>query len=728
MKNIKLLLVSILIFLMLPKVNAQNCEADFFSVQDTMNTVHFVDQSEASDNFICTYNWGFGDGNTSSESNPTHIYNSDGQYEVCLVIQTALDVNCEEINCIDTTCYMVSVEAFVPCDLNISYSITNASSSLASDGAIDLTVNGGIAPYFYFWNNGQTVEDLSGIPAGEYSILVSDFAGCTDTLFFRVGVNMICNLYFNYYTVNPTYTGDSDGSINLSVSGGMQPYNFIWSNGETTEGISGLEEGEYLVIVTDFLGCEDSMTFLLEDSLSCNMSLSSIDVDASEFGASDGSIDLTVTGGTQPMNYIWSNGAVTEDLSGITAGEYMVIVNDFFGCVDSLKIFINEPLPCNMNLSYSQINPSQFGASDGSIDLTVSGGTQPFIYLWSNGVATEDMEHLEAGEYTVVVLDANQCEETTIVTLVNPIEEIYSLSGQVYAKENLLPEGVALLINNEHKAIAITDIVSGEFLFLDMDSGIYSVYTVPYFDLNYEYYPIYFPTYSGDERNWIQAESILVDSIRETTIHLDYFEGIVHGPGYIEGKVEYETNSAAGSEIFQQAWFSNFRAINAVKASNITVFLINENHQVFDFCLSDANGEYSFNKLPFGTYTIHAEQVGKLMQMVSVNLNQEKDSLMDVNLIIQSDEIISVPEIKPDVLEVNISPNPFSEFININFQNIETKNLVVSISDILGREVLKVPLSKEQTYLLTSSLENGIYVMVVKTGGKVVFKDKLIKR
>ncbi|MCB0818842.1 MAG: SprB repeat-containing protein, partial [Flavobacteriales bacterium] len=145
-------------------------------------------------------------------------------------------------------------------------------------------------------------------------------------------------------------------------------------------------------------------------------------------GGSDGSIDLTIAGGTGPYSTTWSHGPTTEDLAGLSAGSYDVDVLDANGCSATASFSLTAP-----DVLESDMAPSQFpggsavsctGASDGSIDLTVSGGTAPMMISWSGpggfSANTEDIDDLGAGAYTATVTDANGCVLTSTVTLTGP--------------------------------------------------------------------------------------------------------------------------------------------------------------------------------------------------------------------------------------------------------------------------------------------------------------------
>ncbi len=127
------------------------------------------------------------------------------------------------------------------------------------------------------------------------------------------------------------------------------------------------------------------------------------------FGETSGAIDLLVTGGTPPFTFNWSNGATTEDIDGLVGGDYTVTVTDASGsCVVVSNVF-TVPGPNAAITVNADVDPELSG-NDGAINLTVTGGTPPYTYLWSNGATTQDINGLSAGTYTVTLTDNNGCE------------------------------------------------------------------------------------------------------------------------------------------------------------------------------------------------------------------------------------------------------------------------------------------------------------------------------
>jgi hypothetical protein len=143
-----------------------------------------------------------------------------------------------------------------------------------------------------------------------------------------------------------------------------------------------------------------------------------------------GSINLTVTGGTPTYLYAWSNLATTEDLTGLAAGNYTVLVTDANGCTTNAFMLITQPSV----LVVSNTSTPEITGNDGTIDLTVAGGTAGYTYVWSNGPSSQDQTGLTAGTYTVIVTDANGClaYDTVLVSSNIGVEDLFEVNIMVY--------------------------------------------------------------------------------------------------------------------------------------------------------------------------------------------------------------------------------------------------------------------------------------------------------
>lgn len=328
---------------------------------------------------------------------------SPGNYTV-----TVTDAN----GCMDVE----SITIIEPAQLASSDVVQNVSCFGESTGAINLSISGGVAPYSFLWSNGALTEDLVNIPAGNYSVVVTDVNGCTINDNFTI-TEPASALSKTEAVQQITCNGAADGIINLTVTGGSAPYSYNWSNGSTSEDLSNLPAGTYSVTITDNNGCTINDTYIITDPPV--LVLSGTKTDISCFGADDGSIDVTISGGEAPYTYAWSNGATTEDVTGLAPGNYTLNITDARGCSTNQAFNIIEP-PV-LSLGYSVNNVSCFGLADGSIDITVSGGSAPYSYSWSNTSTSEDITGLVADDYIITVTDVNGCSLIETITVTQPV-------------------------------------------------------------------------------------------------------------------------------------------------------------------------------------------------------------------------------------------------------------------------------------------------------------------
>lgn len=299
-------------------------------------------------------------------------------------------------------------------------SLQNINCGGTSTGNIYVTVTGGNGGNTYTWtSNGATVgsgEDLTGVIAGNYTISITDVNGCSATSGFTITEPY--PLYLNIAAFNNVLCfGDTSGAIDITANGGVPAYSYSWNTGATTEDISNLLDGTYNVTVTDANGCSVSISQVITSPLSVTSSITTVDVNC--YGDNDGSADLTVSQGTAPYTFLWSNFLTSEDVTGLHGGLYYVQITDANGCISSNSVFINEPTA----LAFDSIvvkDLSCYNTNDGSIHIYVSGGSPGYTYAWSNGGQTDSLTGLQNGVYEVTVTDTHNCSATASVTVLNP--------------------------------------------------------------------------------------------------------------------------------------------------------------------------------------------------------------------------------------------------------------------------------------------------------------------
>lgn len=296
----------------------------------------------------------------------------------------------------------------------VSGIVTNVTCNAGNDGEIDITASGGTTPYNYNWSNSSTIEDLTGLAAGTYTVTVTDDNGCTVTGSYTV--NEPTAITVSGIVTNADCNGNATGGVDISVSGGTPGYTYSWSNTATTQDISLVAAGTYTVTVQDNNACTVTSSYTVTEPNTLSITHSSNNVTC--FGLSDGSIDITANGGTTPYGYLWNTSATSQDLSGLAANTYTVTVSDNNGCTLSYSVVITQPTVLTHTITTS--NVLCFGETSGSAEVFPTGGTTPYNYLWSNGGTTANV-NLGAGTYTVTITDDNGCTNTNSVTITQPL-------------------------------------------------------------------------------------------------------------------------------------------------------------------------------------------------------------------------------------------------------------------------------------------------------------------
>ncbi|MBU0765363.1 MAG: hypothetical protein KJ607_11070, partial [Bacteroidetes bacterium] len=321
-------------------------------------------------------------------------------------IVTVTDAN----NCATATVAIITEPAL----LQSSVSGADVNCTGNNDGTASVTISGGTAPYTFVWSGGQTDATVSGLTPGGYACTVTDANGCTNTDSIAIGEPD--TLTTSIIATDIACYGDNTGAAGLTVAGGLAPFTYLWSGGQTDEDISGMIAGAYFVTVTDLNGClmTDSVNITEPSELSVDLAITDVTCNS----AADGDISLTVNGGTAPYNYIWSGGQTDQDITTLTAGIYGVTITDFNGCTLTADTVITEPEVLEIILNSTDINCA--GSADGEASVSVSGGTVPYNYSWSNTSLTDSINGLVAGIYTVTVTDANACSLIDSVTITEP--------------------------------------------------------------------------------------------------------------------------------------------------------------------------------------------------------------------------------------------------------------------------------------------------------------------
>ena len=356
-----------------------------------------------------TYLWS----NGATTQNLTGI--AEGCYDV-----TVTDANGCEMTMTDLCVGLITV---------VGLEVTNALCESALNGAIQLTVAGGTDLTFQWFNQDDelvgTQQNLSGVPAGTYRVLITD---ASDQSFFSqevviiiendIVIEAVANTDFNGFAVS---CGDeNNGSIQVEAVGGTGAFAYLWSTGDTTKRVDNLPAGTYSVTVSNLLGGPNDPCFFVDEITISAPTVLTVEIgtfDTSCFGDEDGELTANVTGGVAPYTFAWNDGQTTATATDLTAGDYSLTVTDANGC----ELVVSAAVGGAPELTVNVLTTADVDGTGGAIDVRIDGGTAPYTLTYSEGIPGTDINvvGIAPGDYTLTVSDANGCETTVAFVITN---------------------------------------------------------------------------------------------------------------------------------------------------------------------------------------------------------------------------------------------------------------------------------------------------------------------
>lgn len=296
-----------------------------------------------------------------------------------------------------------------------------------NDGSVTSSgITGGTPPYSFSWTGtAQTTENLSGLAAGSYTLTVTDSLGC-ERVFPTVVLTDPTPINITEVHQDVSCNGDTDGAINITVSGGTPGYDYLWSpGGSTSQDTADLGPGTYEVFVTDANGCEDSLEVDILEPAVLEANPSSTNATCS--GLCDGTMGVSPSGGTMPYTFDWSPATITGPSSvSVCAGSYQVVITDANGCQDTASFTITDN---DLQVSVTSTSLSCNGGCDATATSSVTGTNGPFTYDWQpSGGNGPSASNLCAGNYTLTVTDATGCSVVESFTIVEPDPIVISMA------------------------------------------------------------------------------------------------------------------------------------------------------------------------------------------------------------------------------------------------------------------------------------------------------------
>lgn len=296
-----------------------------------------------------------------------------------------------------------------------------------SDGSLNLTPGGGTSPYTYTWSTGALIEDIAGLGDGLYSVTIKDTKGCSKNFSYDLQEPAVLSLQpvvADHAGYGVSCKGSTDGTIDLTVSGGTSPYSYAWSSGSTQEDASALAPGIYSVNVTDAHACIASYTnIVVTEPTAVALALGGFK-NISCHAGSDGELSGIASGGVGQYEYsldgtVWQAEPLFD---GLTVKSYILRTRDANGCAATpFNYTLTEPTV--LALSIVKKTDTSCGASNGSAEVEASGGVGNYQYSWLEADDTEIAtttvaNNLGSGDYKAVVEDGNGCN-TDIAVIIN---------------------------------------------------------------------------------------------------------------------------------------------------------------------------------------------------------------------------------------------------------------------------------------------------------------------
>ena len=671
----------------------------------------------------------------------------------------------------------------------------NISCNSYNDGSIDLTVTGdSLLGYTYLWNNNATTEDITNLSAGIYSVDITDSNSCTTSISFTLTepplfqTTIYASTDYNGYPIS--CNGYSDGGIDLSVSGSVPGYTYLWDNGDTTQTISGLSAGIYSVDITDSNTCTASTSISLIEPTLLETTFILSDINGYNLcnDSQDGFIDLSVSGSVPVYSYQWSNGDTTEGLDSLGAGFYYYTVTDQNGCTTSDTIEITEPI---LNIQESVTDVSCFGGINGAVSVIVSGSTAPYYVFWDNNI---NPSLLSEGTYGYQIIDSIGCSYNDSLIVSDPdsfvvVENITNVSCYGFNDGKILLDitGSTPPYIVDWFGFSTINMSTGTYNFTILDSNncAYSEIAIvsepnPIDVLNQVVdpscgntndgsvsliisggTPLYSVDWGGsnpnslalgtydfviiDDNNCIDSNSVTL--IAESNIQVISSVTKISCNSFCDGAIDLQING--GVAPYTVDWFGFNSA--ALCEGNVSYDLID----AFGCSYSE-----SFLMLPPDSVELIIDQIGMQLQATanggvspysyewfndlgslanSQNVNITSNGnyyciAIDTNHC-QSDTITyfySETSINnSEVYDFNIYPNPTNNYLNIEFESIIEQNYSVYLVDLLGEKILLDRIDKYKgnySYKLNLfEFAQGIYILELKSENKI-YNKKIIKK
>ncbi|MEA3447998.1 MAG: hypothetical protein U9Q98_06050, partial [Bacteroidota bacterium] len=427
-----------------------------------------------------------------------------------------------------------------PLELEVNLNINDISCHGANDGSITANVTGGTAPYDIIWSNTSTNTTILGLPSGDFTVTVTDDHGCTAT---ETGTVDEPPPFTISAGADQDICYDDTVNISATVSGGVTPVTHYWNDGggfvagTSPNPVSPGNNTQYDVYAEDANGCQTS-TVTVDVTVSAPINIDMNIQNVSCYGECDGMATANVSGGIPPYQYSWPS--VTGTQTDLCAGNYTLEITDDIGCTESVDYEVTEPDELQLSLNGTDV--ACFGDANGSIQLTVSGGTAPYTYNWSNSDNTADVDGLPAGNYGLTVTDANDCTVSASTTIDQPDEMQISISDDLYLCAGEAANMTANALGGVSPYTYYWGIVGGAF-----SAGNSSHTEYPYSSHDYGVYV--------EDANGCISDTAYIEVSMSSIMYMDLQVDDVTCHSYCDGSASLEITG--GIAPYEYSWESN---------------------------------------------------------------------------------------------------------------------------------------------------------------------------
>lgn len=627
-----------------------------------------------------TYLW------TTGETTPSVNFNQWGT-NICVFISDAA-------GCTATTCLFNST----PCLVSITASNT---------GQYTAVPIGGIAPYTYAWSSGETSPTIQPSAAGTYCVTITDLMGCTASECFMHPGTTNCG-------VSVYLDSTSAGTLAVvAFAQGQAPFSYLWNNGATSASVPVNSAGNYCVTITDVSGCTATDCYNFGNSNVCSVSITAVQ-------NPQGYLLTANAAGTAPFSYQWNVQNWTSQsiqvppvASGI-ALNYCVSVTDAAGCVSSncITLFSGGPSDsCTVSIvEYDTI---------GTAGLYAIASTANVQYQWSTGESASVIFPVTAGIYCVTVTNSAGCLASDCYQYAPFNANL--VQGLVFLPDSMntaVMDGMAELwqedpASGEMTLFAAVPLVSNPSLlaalysFGAVPNGSFLIRIVP--DTGSVFFDEYLPTYYGDVTEWEEATMVTLPA-NQQYFNITMSDGQnLTGPGSISGLLTDGEGFTGGGDS------------RGNPLAGISILLFDAAGQAVSHKLTDGNGKYQFENLPYGTYELVVDLVGKPKASHWVTLSAANPVSAGNDFEVGESGIVSQTgdERMEGVPALRVFPNPGKGELQLRYYASQSFDSAIELISVTGQLLRSVPVrvtaGSWSHVLQAGNIPAGLYILQLQT-------------